>query len=62
MENDDIERLLEKRWKRYRAAQNRRKVASGVLLAAVRAAGVVATFLRRAHLLRQTRRERVAVE
>lgn len=62
LKQHDLERLLEKRWKRYRAAQRRRKVMSGALMVAIRAAGMTAIFLRRARLMRQPRKESVVVE
>lgn len=62
MEQEDLERLLEKRWKRYKAQQRRQKLASGVMAGAIRVAGTGARLLRKAHLLKQTRREKVPVE
>lgn len=62
MEQDDLKRLVEKRWKRYKLAQKRRKVASGATWMAMRAAGVTAGFLRKMRVLRQIRKERVTVE
>lgn len=62
MEQEDLERLLEKRWKRYRARQRRRKLTSSVTLGAIRVADAGARLLRKVHLLKQARREKVAVE
>lgn len=62
MEQKDLERLLEKRWKRYRARQTRRRLTYGVTLGTLRVAGAGARLLRKARLLKQTRREKVAVE
>lgn len=62
MEQDDFVELLEKRWKRYRAEQKRRKMKESAVMGALRAAGSTAEFLRKVRIIKQVRRERVAVE
>ncbi|MEM2140777.1 MAG: hypothetical protein QXJ74_04000 [Nitrososphaera sp.] len=62
MEQKDLQRLLEKRWKRYRARQRRSQWKAGIALAAIRAAGTGAGLLRKIRVLRQARKESVAVE
>jgi hypothetical protein len=62
LEQDDFAELLEKRWKRYRAEQKRRRMKESAAMGALRAAGGTAAFLRKMRIIKQVRRERVAVE
>lgn len=62
MEQKDLERLLEKRWKRYMARQRRRRLTYGITLGTLRVADAGASLLRKARLLKQARREKVTVE
>jgi hypothetical protein len=62
LEQEDFGKFLEKRWKRYKAEQKRRKVMEGAIIGALRAAGGMAELLRKMRLIKQGRRERIAVE